>query len=411
MGFVEHMRWWHWTILSLVLGAALGYLNANGGDAPPSHRSIDTMKFEQLLLKPPIRGKDGEMPWISQIVVYPPRPSGKNDNSEVQLVTFVAIMQDIVTGQVTAQDCYMLAPCPYEPKPLGAASPAERYPGTTLYSAKRGDTIQSVLTKEYNKYTREEFAALVAANNSMRQAESASDREIKRGNIYFIPWNPADHHTINDFLDAAVKLKYQNISYHYIWWQSPKYAMRIWMTGTFILVGVIWPILLRMMLLGGLGREEPDDYDLSRFKGSGKPATVQKQSAALTTDDLARIGEMEASFKASLGSMADAVTTSTAAATASGAPAAAPEIKKLIGGSDVAQEVAKTEEEAQRAYRGEFYPVVKETVKPAETHEDAPPETAEKPPETPAKPPPKPAPKITVKPTIIPTKKPPNPKP
>jgi hypothetical protein len=398
MGFVEHMRWWHWTILSLVLGAALGYLNGSMGDPPPSHRSIDMMKFEQLLLMPPIRGPQGDIPWVSNIVVYPPHPSG-NDTGEVQLVTLVAIMADNTTGVVTAQDCDMLAPCPYEPKPVNPAVPGQRYPGATVYSAKRGDTIKSVLTKEYGKYTREGFVALVSANRIMRDAESASDREIKRGNIYFIPWNPADHHTVNDFLAAATKYGYKDAGYRYIWWQSPKYAMRIWMTGTFILVGVIWPILLRMMLLGGLGREEPDAYDLSRFKGGRDPAMAQKQSAALTTDDLARIGEMEASFKASLGSMADAATTSTAAATASGAPAAAPEIKKLVGGPDTPQEAARTEEE-QRAYRGEFYPVVKEAAKPEETHADPPPPPA-----------PKPPPKITVKPTIIPMKKPPgNPK-
>ena len=32
MGFVEHMKWWQWVLLSLGLGALLGFLNSGGAN-------------------------------------------------------------------------------------------------------------------------------------------------------------------------------------------------------------------------------------------------------------------------------------------------------------------------------------------------------------------------------------------
>jgi hypothetical protein len=258
----------------------------------------------------------------------------------------------------------MYAPYPYEPEPRADAQRGTKHPGTIIYHAVRGDTMELLEKHFYGNATPDGRAAIVAANDEFRSAHSNADRQPAPANAYYIPWNPAANHSVNDFLDAASKL-WRPIPYRYVWWQSPQYAMRIWMGGSFVVIGVIWPLLLRMMLLGGLGRPQTEEYDLSRFKGGKEPQKQAKAKTGITAEDLAQMAAMEASLRASLGPMADAMGTPGTAAAPADAKAGPLPVKELVGG-DVPKEVPKTEEEKAREYRGEFYPVAKPVEKPKE---------------------------------------------
>ena len=112
----------------------------------------------------------------------------------------------------------------------------------------------------YHKSTPQGVNAIVNANAVLREAKNASELKIVTGRLYWIPWNPADGHTISDFLLAAKNMVVREegtaaipISFQYTWWESPKYVYEIWMIGSFLLVGVMWPAMLRVMVKGGLG--------------------------------------------------------------------------------------------------------------------------------------------------------------
>ena len=191
----------------------------------------------------------------------------------------------------------------------------------------------------------------------LREAAGPKDLAIIAGRYYWIPWDPKDHHTVSDFLLASNQFlatrdgsQAMPISFHYHWWESSKYGFQIWMGGTFLIVGVIWPTLLTVMVKGGLGKTTPEEYDLNRFKGEPeemKPEPVVDTSAS----DMQRLRELEESMTAALKSGA-----APAAAGATAVATAAPEIIKLTGGPAHEAEVPKQADESKE-YGGEFYPV------------------------------------------------------
>ena len=243
----------------------------------------------------------------------------------------------------------MLAPLPYIPTPRTGPRTHLRYPGTTLYRAQPGDTMQSVITKKYGKYSPELRKAFVEANFFIYStATSAADIKIVPGFVYYLPWNPADGHSITDFLTEAAKLGY-NASFQYRWMEIPKYVYPIWMGGSFVIIGLIWPMLLRMMLGQGLGRAGPEQFNLRRYRGSSpKPAA---KSAGPTAEDQQRLIDLEQSMLASL----KAQQAGEPAAPAAAAPAPAQVVK--LAGAAPAQPQAPQSPEREKTYEGEYYPV------------------------------------------------------
>lgn len=367
MGFVEQMKWWHWVLISIGLGALLAYVNSGGADTSVNHESLSTVTFETaLLLRPWVdpNNPNHRRTWVSDLVVHPVQdvPVGGHI-VKMQLVSFTRLIppdKDHPSGSTQTQ--FVWAPFPYEPTPRQNARPNSfGYPGVSLYVAKKGDTLESLATRFYHKATPLGVHAIVYANGTLREAHGPADVKIVAGRAYWIPWNPDDAHTISDFLLAVnqflVKQQGANaipLSFHYRWWENSKYGYEIWMIGTFLIVGVIWPTLLTVMVKGGLGRTTPEEYDLSRFKGAPEPGATAKQAAAVVTQsDMDKLRELEETLAASL--KASPIATPSAPS----APVAAPAVQKLAGGPPEAAPAAKPQEDEKREYMGEFYPVVK----------------------------------------------------
>jgi len=372
MGFIERMKWWHWVGLSLVLGALLALLNSGGADTAVQHSSVSTVTFETGLLLPPwVDPKDSShrRPWMSDLIVHPVQDVPAGDKIvKLQLVSFTRLTPPDAAhpaGETPTE--YVWAPFPYEPTPRAPPNQGRQaYPAASLYFGKKGDTLNSLAARFYHKDTPMGEKAIIAANPSLREASGPADLKIQEWNgwkrrspgAYWIPWNPADQHTVSDFLVATNQfLQAQQgraaipISFHYRWWESSKYGYVGWMIGTFLIVGVIWPTLLSVMIRGGLGRMTPQEYDLSRFKGGPEP-TVAAAPAVVSKGDMERLRELEESMEATLKASAPAAP---AAATA---PAPVPEVKKLAGGPADAP-AAPIPVEEKKDYQGEYYPVAK----------------------------------------------------
>jgi hypothetical protein len=368
MSFVEGMKWWHWTALSLVLGALLAYLNSGGADTSVSHSSVSPVVFETGLIMRPWadpNNSNNRVAWMSDFVVHPVEDFKIGTQIiKRQLVSYTQFMaptQAHPSGSTSTE--YFWATFPYEVTPRRSRGNSQpTYPAASPYIGKKGDSLQSLAVRFYGKDTIQGVHAIILANPVFRDAKGPADLVIKSGTAYWIPWNPADGHTVSDFLYAVDNYNKQlegaqaiPIVIHYHWWESNKYGGVPWMVGTFLIVGVIWPSLLGVMIRGGLGRMTPEEYDLSRFKGGGDPATMPKPSAAeVTQSDMDKLRDLEAQLAENL----KAGATSTAAA-----PAAAPQpvepVKKLAGGpAETAAALPQAPEEPAE-YQGEFYPVVK----------------------------------------------------
>jgi hypothetical protein len=138
--------------------------------------------------------------------------------------------------------------------------------------------------------------------------------------------------------------------YQYAWIETPAGAFTVYGLGGLIVVGGIWPAILRVLVGAGFGRVVSDGIDLSKYK-PGAVATKAKP-ATDATGDLARIRALEESLERSLREGA----TPTVAAKVAAAP---PAIKKLDGGPAEAPKDEVLNPAKPKGYgadQGDYYP-------------------------------------------------------
>jgi hypothetical protein len=363
MGFVEEMKWWHWFAISVVLGVLLAYINASNSDLPAVHASMDTTDFERNLIKAPL-GPNG-LPWITNVTVYPPTAMRAGDGTTIrQMVTFRCLVAPL-GGDVEDQWFTMLAPVPYEASPRWAvgAYGNRAYPGVKLYLARFHDTIESVTAAEYGKDTPEGENAIINANELLRTAPTRALVRFRPAFFYFIPWNPAANKTVTDLLDEAAADGI-HVGYRRAWWEAPRYVYEIWIGGSVLLIGVIWPAILRTMQKGGLGRVTAPSY-LARKEKTGKPWKAgkpgkpepEKKKVGITEEDLEQVKNMSKNLEESLRASGALTPTAVAPAVPTGTAPAAAGVKKLTGGAMESGGGGQDESKPKEFTGGEFYPV------------------------------------------------------
>jgi len=372
MGFVEQMKWWHWTLLSLVIGALLAYTNTGGADTSVDHSSCSPGIFEGELLLPAWvdpKNSSRRMPLVGDIVVHPVEPvieGGKSVN--YQLISFTMLTSPTPQNPSGSKDTeFMLAPYPYEPAPRRNASRNNAaYPAASVYHAVAGDTLGSVAHRFYPKDPAAGEKAFIQTNPVLREAKGPADLKIVAGRYYWVPWDPADQHNVNDFIEAANQfLKARDgtgaipISIHYRWWENQKYGYQMWIGGSFLIVGVLWPMLLTVMLKGGLGSMTEEEFSLRKYKSKPEPAMAKPAPTGPTAGDMQRLRELEETLSASL----KAGATAAPAAEATATPAEAP-VKKLTGTAAETPVAPKVEEEKKDFAGGVYYPVELPHTKP-----------------------------------------------
>jgi hypothetical protein len=366
MGFVEQMKWWHWTLISLVLGPLLGYLNSGVSDTSIDHSSVSTVVFEADLLSQPWvdpNNPANRRAWMSDIVVHPVQDINVGGSVvKCQLVSFQQYTAPTAahpSGETSTN--YLFAPFPYEPTPRnGPNARMMTYPAASLYYGKVGDTLSSLALKFYKKDTVAGERAILGANATLRQAQ-VSSLKIRPYRAYWIPWDPAAQHNINDFLIAADQVVRQQqganaipIRFHYYWWENSRYVMQIWIIGTFVLVGVIWPLLLHVMVKGGLGKMTPEEYSLRSYRP--QPQEPAKAPVPVAAGEMQKLRDLEEASAASVKGMA---MTAAAPAAEPEVQVAPPQVQKLSGGPAEPAVVSQQQPEEAPEYMGEYYPVVK----------------------------------------------------
>lgn len=157
---------------------------------------------------------------------------------------------------------------------------------------------------------------------------------------------------------AGLKKDRPWVSYRYAFWDEPRWTYTIWVGGSLLLIGIIWPFVLRRLAAAGYaGREDDEGPSLwQRLFGrkaaaspdadNGVASAAKASPMSLSEDDLKRIAAMEAGlgdFKVDRGPGGEVE------------DEPEPEIKKLVAGPlDSAN--APVKQETPKEYAGEFYP-------------------------------------------------------
>jgi hypothetical protein len=108
-----------------------------------------------------------------------------------------------------------------------------------------------------------------------------ADRQLGR--------RPVEGATVRDYLNG---LKSRGVTYAYAWWADARYAAGMWVGGSFLLLGVMWPTLFNLLAFGTLRRpREEKGTSLWGVKTShagsaprpvAKPAPTHPLAAAMT---------------------------------------------------------------------------------------------------------------------------------
>jgi prepilin-type N-terminal cleavage/methylation domain-containing protein len=161
-----------------------------------------------------------------------------------------------------------------------------------------------------------------------------------------VPFSASDVHvtSVQEYLHAAAELNH-GLTYSLAWWQADWFTFTVCGLGGLILIGGIWPQMLHV-LRGGRPQADTNNYDLNRFhheQSASHPKVSEDPSAALAR----HVENMQQQVPESNPMPAPQSTSPPATAT----------VRPLSAGPLSVS--TPTQEEEDKKYAGEFYPVEK----------------------------------------------------
>jgi hypothetical protein len=150
-----------------------------------------------------------------------------------------------------------------------------------------------------------------------------------------------------------------NVRYRYNSWDTPKTQFAMWIGGSVLLFGLVWPVTINFLTFGRPWRPKPpkEEYDLDRF-GKGEPEPPPPPPPEV---DHGAIHSQIAAIEAELEAGTTASTAPAPSSTVEDRPADA-SVRKLDAGP---LEAPSTRDESQekKDYAGEFYPTTTHVTK------------------------------------------------
>jgi hypothetical protein len=292
------IRQWQWVIISLIVGAGVGYIFQRAGEdlnGTYGDQLVSQRRFEESLLK-----LEQGRPRFTDVAVHKqmvPDPKGGTKAVYVVAGRFYEHPKRGV-GKVEPgwRPKFFLADIPYKP-------------ATDLGRLGKPEAVQK-------------FTATAQP-------------------------------TVVDYLDLLGEAR--GVQYTNAWWRTM--GLKSWMICSFLVIGVVWPILINLLEYGSLRRpKEEKGIDLSQVKAhEEKPA-----EAAISDEDLDRLNALEAELEKNLAE---------AAPVPAAAPAADPKaVRKLTTAPLKPATVAQSaEQKAFAAKQNDYYPTELRTPRPPET--------------------------------------------
>jgi hypothetical protein len=182
----------------------------------------------------------------------------------------------------------------------------------TLHPWKNGYAVSFVLPQQWRDYSRR------------RAAEPKPGETFAVVPGHYAPRDPKEQKDLKEWLDKIVEderkkdttrsenreklaaqvgtstAKQPIFGYRFAWWQTPAGNFAIWGGSVAIVVGLIWPQVLKFLVGAGFGRpprEEVPDLDLSRYSGKRKAARDEGPKALISDEDLQKLLEIEADLE------------------------------------------------------------------------------------------------------------------
>jgi hypothetical protein len=247
----------------------------------------------------------------------------------------------------------------YDARVCNADAPYYPHLPTSPVAALANETAETLAERYYGVKTipREVLQGMQDENKTI---ENAPHAKLRAGMKYNMPpkWTPTVLEYFQEQVAEQAKANPTDgpwLKVQYAWWSVPRVIWTMWMGGSFLIVGVIWPATLQLLVKGGFGRA-PDEnlMDLSRFGkgGRGKAKVVPAAALTMTADEIEEMNALEAKILAELkeqqGSGAQPV-------------AAMPEEIRQLDGQTAAPAAGVVEDQAVKMGKdfggGVFYPV------------------------------------------------------
>jgi hypothetical protein len=239
---IERVKVWMWSIIGAALGAVVASVMLWTGPAQPRElQSVSPHAFEQQLINrhDPTRVLVGD---IADVVLHPETdevPLPGQMKGQTQYITYTAYLD---SGKRTPDG-----------KPLFRVSP---------------HLMLLQLEQPGQKSVLGELKGL-----TLRQYLDKLKAQV-------------------DKIDTAKNPLAIRFTYKYAWWETPRGAYALYVSGGVIVVGILWPLMLHVLVLMGLARAPEEGFDLANYKPK-KTATAAKPSTALTHDEAERIRQLE----------------------------------------------------------------------------------------------------------------------
>jgi len=364
---IENIRWWQWPFIGLFLGCCLWFVNS-GPAEPVNDTTVEQRGLEQAILHPP-RGPD-HVPVVKNLVIYPVVES-PSTHAKVIVIRFDKLVPKPGGGptEFTYEHCWAHTPVPYSPYVLQPvfeatdtdlvrqfqakrASPDYLPPGIwKRYAAKPTDGVMSICRKVYGTDTADGETLLKVTNRALVKDAV----RLRAGQAIYVPWPPQSGKTVLDWLNDA-KAQFPWVSYRFAWWAVPRNCMLLWIGGTFLVVGVIWPVVNESLMRVGLGpQRKPRERRVSLASSKSSPSPEPAVAAGMTEDDEAKLRALEESLEASL--KAGATAEPAVEEEEEEAPVAVVALSNKPADPAPALSTGATELDVE--FGGEFYPVVK----------------------------------------------------
>lgn len=149
-----------------------------------------------------------------------------------------------------------------------------------------------------------------------------------------------------------------NVHYRYAWWAELQWRIALWVGGCAVVIGGIWPSLIRMLIASGLV-PKPEPKTKSLFEMAKEAASMKGTAAPEVAANREMSDEERDALQSQLDNLEQNVVgmgmTGTDVPVAAGQQGGQGEIRKLSGGP--VEVAAVQQEEEDKSYKGEFYPV------------------------------------------------------
>ncbi len=115
------------------------------------------------------------------------------------------------------------------------------------------------------------------------------------------PFHPLDRQvgqfamnaTILDYLD---RLGAKGVGYRYAWWDHPGWIWTIWLGGSVVVIGILWPTVINLIAFGSVWRPRGEHVNIFQSKSAAGPAL---EAGGVDLTDVVAIGDaMEAKLAA-----------------------------------------------------------------------------------------------------------------